>query len=196
MTTERKSRGMSFSGPMVLALLNTKPDVWPAEPLDPTKPFKWQTRRLISRQAPFQVGQLLYVREALRRDEHEFADGHHLTWYVADERLARSTTKDDFIHWRWKNRVLPAMYMPREAARLWLVVKGVREEPLQDIGWRETIAEGAAVYGGPTMPEQKFAPLWNSLHKKPDTRWADNPSVHVYEIMRTEQQGELNAGAE
>lgn len=47
MTATDKSRGMLFSAPMVLALLNTKPGVWPAEPIDPSKPFKSQTRRII-----------------------------------------------------------------------------------------------------------------------------------------------------
>lgn len=31
-----------FSTPLVKALLNTKPDVWPAEPIDDSKPFKWE----------------------------------------------------------------------------------------------------------------------------------------------------------
>jgi hypothetical protein len=36
-----------FSGPMVQTILNTQPNVWPAIPIDPRKPFKWQTRRLV-----------------------------------------------------------------------------------------------------------------------------------------------------
>lgn len=36
-----------FSGPMVAALLNTKPNAWPAEPIDESKAFKWMTRRTI-----------------------------------------------------------------------------------------------------------------------------------------------------
>lgn len=50
MTATDKSRGMLFSAPMVLSLLNTKPGVWPAEPIDPSKPFKSQTRRLLKEQ--------------------------------------------------------------------------------------------------------------------------------------------------
>lgn len=45
-------KGISFTTPMVLALLNTRPGVWPAEPIDPSKPFKWQTRRIVKPQ-PF-----------------------------------------------------------------------------------------------------------------------------------------------
>ena len=36
-----------FSATMVQAILNTKPGVWPAEPIDPSKPHKWQTRRIM-----------------------------------------------------------------------------------------------------------------------------------------------------
>ena len=42
-----------FSTPMVRALLNTKPGVWPPEPIDSGKPFKSQTRRVIKPQPYF-----------------------------------------------------------------------------------------------------------------------------------------------
>jgi hypothetical protein len=31
------------------AIKNTKPDVWPAEAIDPGKPYKWMTRRIVNR---------------------------------------------------------------------------------------------------------------------------------------------------
>jgi hypothetical protein len=34
---------------MIQALLNTRPNTWPAEPLDPSKPYKWMTRRVVDR---------------------------------------------------------------------------------------------------------------------------------------------------
>jgi hypothetical protein len=36
-----------FNGPMVQAILNTEPGVWPAEPIEPSKPYKCMTRRVI-----------------------------------------------------------------------------------------------------------------------------------------------------
>ena len=36
-----------FSTPMAQALLNTAPGVWPAAPIDPSKPYKSQTRRVV-----------------------------------------------------------------------------------------------------------------------------------------------------
>ena len=44
-----KEKPILFSKPMVLALLNTRVGTWPAEPIDASKPWKWQTRRLISK---------------------------------------------------------------------------------------------------------------------------------------------------
>lgn len=44
-----KEQRIIFSGLMVRPILNCKPGVWPVEPIDPSNPFKWQTRRLINR---------------------------------------------------------------------------------------------------------------------------------------------------
>ncbi len=41
-----------FKGPMMVANMNCQPNVWPAEPIDPSKPFKWQTRRVMGEQPP------------------------------------------------------------------------------------------------------------------------------------------------
>lgn len=86
-----KEKPILFSKPMVKALLNTKPGTWPAEPLNQSLPFKWQTRRIIKPQpspdaehyskqpdgkrycfwpneanlfkCPYQAGDVLWVRE-------------------------------------------------------------------------------------------------------------------------------------
>lgn len=42
-----KEKPILCSKPMVLALRNTKPGTWPAEPIDASKPWKYQTRRLM-----------------------------------------------------------------------------------------------------------------------------------------------------
>jgi hypothetical protein len=45
-----------FSTPMIPPLLNLKPNTWPPEPIDPSKPFKWQTRRPVKPQPTFESG--------------------------------------------------------------------------------------------------------------------------------------------
>lgn len=37
-------KSLILTGPEVRAFLNTKPNTWPAEPIDPGKPWKWQHR--------------------------------------------------------------------------------------------------------------------------------------------------------
>ncbi len=43
----RKERGIIFKPNMVRAILNVEPGSWPARPIDPAKPWKWQTRRVV-----------------------------------------------------------------------------------------------------------------------------------------------------
>ncbi|GHV89867.1 phage-like protein [Spirochaetia bacterium] len=48
----KNEKPIIFSGDMIQSIKNTKPGVWPAEPIDPEKPFKGMTRRVIKPQ-PF-----------------------------------------------------------------------------------------------------------------------------------------------
>jgi hypothetical protein len=43
-TTAVREHPLILTGPQVRALLNTRPGTWPAEPIDPARPFKWQHR--------------------------------------------------------------------------------------------------------------------------------------------------------
>lgn len=52
MMIKAKEKPIIFSTPSIPAIQNLKPDVWPPEPIDPGKPWKWQTRRIIKPQ-PF-----------------------------------------------------------------------------------------------------------------------------------------------
>lgn len=47
-----KEKPIIFSTPLIPAIQNLKPGTWPPEPIDPGKPWKWQTRRIIKPQ-PF-----------------------------------------------------------------------------------------------------------------------------------------------
>jgi hypothetical protein len=50
-----KEKPILFSTPMVKVLLNTKPNTWPPEPIDPSKPYKWMTQRVLKPQ-PREIG--------------------------------------------------------------------------------------------------------------------------------------------
>lgn len=41
-----------FKGQMIRAIRNARPGVWPAEAIDGSRPYKWQTRRVVSLQPP------------------------------------------------------------------------------------------------------------------------------------------------
>jgi len=69
----------------------------------------------------------------------------------------------------------------------------IRKERLQDISENDARAEGCSGYCGyycdiivghvdHVGPLEQFARLWDSLHKKSGTRWAENPEVWVLEI--------------
>lgn len=76
---------------------------------------------------PYRPGDILYVREAWAETSEE--DGRFA--YKAD--FAGDTTG-----WGWR----PSIHMPREAARIFLEVKGVRVEPLRSITADDVRREG------------------------------------------------------
>ena len=99
----------------------------------------------------------------------------------------------------------PSIHMPKEAARIFLKVTGVRVERLQDITDEDCIAEGiepVRVSGSTNYREErefqiacgiatieKYLELWNNTIKKSDLDkygWDANPFVWVYEFERVE----------
>lgn len=92
---------------------------------------------------------------------------------------------------KWK----PSIHMPKEAARIFLKVKNVRVERLQEITEEDAVNEGVKAYGpnncSGTSARIAFAELWDSLLPKPNNKfkrnmnsWADNPWVWVIEFER------------
>jgi hypothetical protein len=207
-----KELPMIFSG-TIEAIKNTKPGVWPAEPIDPSKPFKWQTRRIINRMKGF--GFVAEFGESTTPGyKYQFRDKHlrwndvreieppwlpgdilwvwetwsHYGWamgyiYKADHEF------DDEAQWR------PSIFMPRSASRFALEIKNVRIERLWDITERDAKAEG--VNGRCSNrycenPEEcavtdytdPFISIWNSINAKRGNSWHENPWVYVIEFMR------------
>ena len=97
---------------------------------------------------------------------------------------------------KWK----PSIHMPRSAARLFLKVKAVRVERLQEITEEDADAEG---FGGncpyDAFPEHKGSPgwydgsisipecfgeLWDSIYSKRGYGWEVNPWVWVIEFEK------------
>lgn len=117
---------------------------------------------------PCRSDDILYVRE---------------TWAKSMEgTYMYKATDNPIIIDRWH----PSIHMPKEAARLFLRVIGVRVERLQDIDDDGVVAEGLKI-------GDDFDVLWDSTIKKADLPlygWDANPWVWVIEFERCEKPEE------
>ena len=131
-------------------------------------------------------GDILYVRETWKKAPNGYY--YYEDWQRND--IADVT--------KWK----PSIHMPKEAARIWLKVTGVRMERLQEITEVGIQKEGVEV--DPKECAGKFdfiselfllfQRLWNSTIKKSDIDrygWDANPWVWVIEFERCEKQEEI-----
>lgn len=158
---------------------------------------------------PYQQGDILYVRE---------------TWYYESHMEDRTEGEPDLPSGRYSNRYVykadcptypvnigvgehgwkPSIHMPKEAARIWLKVKDVRAERLQDITIENIKNEGVhddyKTYSKEYLENLRsvaypkvFSKLWDFNIKKSDFDrygWNANPWVWVIEFERCEKPKE------
>lgn len=180
---------------------------------------------------PYQTGDILYVRETWqcwRAHRYEATADIRFRAGGDDVRLqfANGNTDsidrldyDTFVHkWfshngEWK----PSLFMPKEAARIWLKVTNVRVERLQEMKPVDVIKEGAysdcwdclntygesgsqCCYGTEEQCSQcdevmmEWEKLWNSTIKKSDLDrygWDANPYVFVIEFVKIDKPEEI-----
>ena len=154
---------------------------------------------------PYRPGNILYVRETWRiwrahrydADAYiEFRAGGEGTVIRFPYGYTDSVNRDGydrFIH-KWgvrENKWRPSIHMPREAARIFLRVTGVRVERLQDISMKDVRNEGIEYdIERPVASYGKFVELWDSTIR-PGIRalygWGGNPWVWVIEFERYEK---------
>lgn len=139
--------------------------------------------------APYQPGDILYVRET-------WMDYAGLTMYKADCDNYRLESLN-FAGFGWH----PSIHMPKEAARIWLKVTDVRVERLQEITAESALAEGTDKYihlNGKFDENAiltSFMGIWNSTIKNSDLDrygWNANPWVWVIEFDQCEKPKEEN----
>ena len=206
-----KEKPIIFSTPLIPAIQNLKPDVWPPEPIDPGKPWKWQTRRIIKPQ-PFSddiYGPEWYPPVIINKDGEAtegkpiygiydgdgewgikcpYPPGTRLwvreTWTILQTKyFYRADIENPTGHYRTKWR--PSIHMPREAARLFLEVKSARVERLQEISNEDILAEGINDLGSYGANYDYFAnEIWDNINAKRGHPWENNDWVWVYEFMR------------
>jgi len=147
--------------------------------------------------ARYQVGDLLWVRETwadlrgMGFGNDPRTDKPFNVAYRADTRRGSDSDqirRDYGVKWK------PSIFMPKRAARLWLKVKAVRVERVQDISGPDMCAEGIQLRGigqGPPMhgdqwaqTRKLFRSLWDSLNAKRGYPWENNNWVFVYDFER------------
>lgn len=127
---------------------------------------------------PYHTDDILYARETWKKAPNGYF--YYEDWQRND--IADVT--------KWK----PSIYMPKDAARIWLKVTDVRVERLQEItidGIRNEGLSSMAVHAGDMeIAMEEWKNLWNSTIKKPDINhygWDANPWVWVIEFERCEK---------
>ena len=144
---------------------------------------------------PCQPGDILWVRETWNGD---WCD-HYI--YKADGGSAKAAGYAAEPKW------CPSIHMPKEAARLFLRVTGVRVERLKDIDGHGILKEGidngksnpAMGTRWENMQSMAFAELWNSTLKPADLPlygWAANPWVWVIEFERISKDEAMGGGGD
>lgn len=181
------------------------------------------------RSAKYQKGDILWVRETWKpgawREDGRVAFDYKASPELTNTPWVQFSKFDDYFK-KWTDEIIkngskpdvngfhyweagksplswkPSIFMPFEAARIFLRVTNVRCERLQDITEDDAIAEGiekVADYGTTgyklyTEPDAaysdidaiwSFESLWQSINGKDS--WNENPWVWVYEFERIEK---------
>ena len=143
---------------------------------------------------PCENGDILWVRETWHKDVGRYM---YQANYSNDEKFYRNGRE---VTLRWH----PSIHMPREAARIFLRVKDVRVERLQEITEEQAVKEGCAAgrieitcgpWGVEDDPDEwtaveDFRRAWNDTIKIADFDkygWDANPWVWVIEFERCEK---------
>lgn len=147
----------------------------------------------------YQVGDILWVRETFaigKISSGEESDGSERLYIsqcdrendiIPKEYATRNNIGVDDVIWK------PSLFMPKEAARIFLEVTNVRIERLQDITEEQAQKEGAQLITTPNIQGkdrtyvQGFGEIWNSTVKEDWQKFESNPWVFVYEFERCEK---------
>lgn len=159
---------------------------------------------------PYKIGDILYVKETwfkgdLLNDAEEIEE-QGIIIYRADG-IKNDNWDYSTIKWR------PSIHMPKELARIFLKIKSIKVERLQDIDEGQAKREGAKKqswyqpFGTKVEDEQKyvgslvnhkinyktgFADIWDMTIKEDKYSWEANPWVWAIEFEVENKGGEIN----
>ena len=158
---------------------------------------------------PYHTDDILYVRETFA-PMYKSKDSDEIVGYMYKEQTLEEYDKmyPDGKDYYWEGKWKPSIHMPKEAARIWLTVKNVYTERLQDITVRSAIREGITFphcvcgnKGDGKCPidsvllkdcpmenmDQSFEKLWDETVPYPYKKiygWSANPFVWVIEFEK------------
>lgn len=145
----------------------------------------------------YQVGDRLWIREtwAILNDDDGTPDYYQ---YKADSgdpypgNWPPEEAKGNPEAPKWR----PSIFMPKDIARIWLEITGMKVERLQDISQEDARAEGSKLW----IPEDDnlkqytngsyrngFHELWDNINIKRGYPWSSNPWVWMIEFRRIER---------
>lgn len=158
---------------------------------------------------PYEVGDILYVRETWRKfcavekrwlnGESFTCDEHFGFQYKAGEGIKYDDYfipfEDEFnsIEYTFDRKWNPSIHMPKEAARIFLRVADVRVERLNNANYFDCLAEGIPYRQYEKDIIHDFQVLWDSTIKPCDIqkyRCEANPYVWVIEFERCDKKEE------
>lgn len=140
-----------------------------------------------------QVGDVLWVRESCLWVMSDHAPDLLEGSRDRTQWVYKASVHEDFMKYakeqygyKWK----PSIHMPKYAARIWLRIKDVRVERLQDISGQDAISEGIVLTGirlsslmeSWGAAKKLFKKLWQSING--EKSWDANPWVWVIEFER------------
>lgn len=166
-----------------------------------------------ARKSLYTPGDILYVRETwnygycdttdfeFRYNEtffEELKPGSYKDSYLMPRYFYRTDDLDGIVGIKWR----PSIFMPRDAARIFLRVTDVRVERLQDITHSGIEKEGIVTKEHPGSPDRvnpffTFKSLWDSTIKHKDAAlygWDANPYVWVIEFEKISKEEALKRG--
>ena len=155
-----KETGLIFKAPMVRAILEgrktqTRRVAKPVKHPDLGNLYtpgallrEHEPQHVINRACPYgQPGDRIYVRETFSR---------HPEWGQLAFR-ADGEEFEDADGWLWEPKWMPSIHMPKDLARIWLEVTGVRVETLGIISHEDALAEGVSSI-------EEYKALWININ--------------------------------
>ena len=141
----------------------------------------------------YRVGDRLYIKEALEKFVDHY--GNEMATYKTDGQRVMQSWMRLWRSWHsdagkpWKNKIIPARYIPRSAARTFIEITDVRCERIQEVSEGDCQAEGVILGRGDLNDAgeevlasryEQFQNLWNDTNGK--GAWERNDWVFAYDF--------------